>query len=252
MANDWSSSRAARMAKASVPSGQRDERAVDVVRVAARDGDQREQPDDVAEHLGDAVADQRAAEGGARAAGVPGVVGDQRRERDGDGDHRVGRGPVAGPGAMREPRQRVPDELHEQVAQDDEHGAGRIPAQHPDGAQRPDGQQRGGRPGDQDVAPLRQARAPPCGRPSRSSPARRHPSRGTAGCSARWAGRTAGRRTARAAAPWPARRSARRAARPARAPQCRARCRPRSRSARRPAKAPGYPRRRAAARRSPR
>ena len=52
----------------------------------------------------------------------------------------------------------MPDELHEQVAHHDQHGAGRVPAQHPDGAQRPDGQQRRGHPGDQDVPPLRQGR----------------------------------------------------------------------------------------------
>ena len=121
-----------------------------------RDGDQREQPDDVAEHLGDAVAGQRAGERRARAAGVPRVVGGERRERDGDGDHGVGGRPVAGPGPVREGGQRVPQQLDEQVAHHDQHGAGGVAAQHPDGAERPDGQQRGRRPGDQHVAPLRQ------------------------------------------------------------------------------------------------
>ena len=161
-ANDWSSSRAARTAKPERAERQRDERAEDVVGVPVRDGDKREQADDVAEHLGEAVAGHRAGERRARAARVPHVVGGQRRERDGDGDHGVGGRPVAGPGAVGECGQRVPQQLDEQVAHHDEHGRGGVPAQHPDGAERPDGQQRGRRPGDQDIAPLGTAGATVC------------------------------------------------------------------------------------------
>ena len=55
----------------------------------------------VAEDLGDAVADHARRPKAARAdAGVPGVVGGHRRERDGHRDHGVGGGPEARPGAV--------------------------------------------------------------------------------------------------------------------------------------------------------
>ena len=123
---------------------------------------------------------------------------------------------------MRQAGQRMPDQLHEQVAQHDEHGAGRVLAQYPDRAERPDREQGRGRPGDENVARLRQGgchRVRGC----RDRDQLEHaPADALRDVERRSAGTTALRRTARAAAPWPARRSGRPAARPARPGACRA------------------------------
>ena len=122
-------------------------------------GDQREQADDVAEHLGRAVAEERAVEGRSLAARMPGVVRGQRRKGDGGRDHGVGGHPEpSAPGPVGERGQRMPEQLDKQVGQDDHDRDGHVPAQDPDRAERPDREQRGRYPGEQDVRPSGQRR----------------------------------------------------------------------------------------------